>query len=147
LASLPLPGSKRRIYVSRSKASGRRITNEEEILPILASRGFVRVELEEISLSAQIALFAGAEALVAPHGAGLTNLIWCAPQTKILEVFSPLYVNLCYWSIASVVEADYYYLLGTEEEVVDDVNDSRYFLENISVDPAALEGALDTMSL
>jgi capsular polysaccharide biosynthesis protein len=147
LASLPLPGSKRRIYVSRSKASGRRITNEEEILPILASRGFVRVELEEISLSAQIALFAGAEAVVAPHGAGLTNLIWCAPQTKILEVFSPLYVNLCYWSIASVVEADYYYLLGTEEEVVDDVNDSRYFLENISVDPAALEGALDTMSL
>jgi hypothetical protein len=145
LASLPLPGSKRRIYVSRSKASGRRITNEEEILPILASRGFVRVELEEISLSAQIALFAGAEAVVAPHGAGLTNLIWCAPQTKILEVFSPLYVNLCYWSIASA--ADYYYLLGTEEEVVDDVNDSRYFLENISVDPAALEGALDTMSL
>jgi hypothetical protein len=54
---------------------------------------------------------------------------------------------LCYWSIASVVEADYYYLLGTEEEVVDDVNDSRDFLENISVDPAALEGALDTMIL
>jgi hypothetical protein len=147
LTSLPLPGSKRRIYVSRSKASGRRITNEEEILPIFASRGFARVELEEISLSAQIALFAEAEAVVAPHGAGLTHLIWCAPQTKILEVFSPLYVNLCYWSIASVVEADYYYLLGSEEGVVDDVNDSRYFLENISVDPAALEQALDAMGL
>ena len=145
LTSLPLPSSKRRIYVSRSRASGRRIANEEEILPILASRGFVRIELEEISLSAQIALFSEAEAVVAPHGAGLTNLIWCAPQTKILEVFSPLYVNLCYWAIASVVEADYYYLLGSEEGVVDDVNDSRYFLENISVDPAALEQALDAM--
>ena len=56
-------------------------------------------------------------------------------------------MNLCYWSIASVVEADYYYLLGSEEGVVDDVNDSRYFLENISVDPAALEQALDAMNL
>ena len=56
-------------------------------------------------------------------------------------------MNLCYWSIASVVEADYYYLLGSEEGVVDDVNNSRYILENISVDPAALEEALDAMSL
>ena len=105
------------------------------------------IELEELSLSAQIALFAGAEAVVAPHGAGLTNLIWCAPQTKVLEIFSPLYVNLCYWAIASVVDADYYYLLGSGEGVVDDVNDSRYFLEDISVDPAALQMALGAMSL
>ena len=133
--------------MSRSRASGRRIANEGEILPILASRGFARIELEEMSLSAQIALFSEAEAVVAPHGAGLTNLIWCAPQTKILEVFSPLYVNLCYWAIASIVEADYYYLLGSEEGVVDDVNDSRYFLEDISVDPAALKQALDAMSI
>ena len=142
-----LPSSQRRIYVSRSRASGRRIANEEQILPILGHRGFVCIELEELSLSAQIALFAGAEAVVAPHGAGLTNLIWCAPQTKILEVFSPLYVNLCYWAIASVVDADYYYLLGSGEGVVDDVNDSRYFLEDISVDPAALQMALGAMSL
>ena len=147
LTSFPLPRSKRRIYVSRSRASGRKIANEEEILPILASRGFARIELEEISLSAQIALFSEAEAVVSPHGAGLTNLIWCAPHTKVLELFSPLYVNLCYWAIASVVESDYYYLLGSEEGVVDDVNDSRYFLENISVDPAALEQALDAMGL
>ena len=147
LTSSPLPKSKRRLYVSRSRASGRKVANEEEILPILAGRGFVRIELEELSLSAQIALFSEAEAVVAPHGAGLTNLIWCAPHTRVLELFSPLYVNLCYWAIASVTQADYYYLLGSEEGVVDDVNDSRYFLENISVDPAALEQALDAMNL
>ena len=126
LASSPLPKSNRRIYVSRSKASGRKIANEEEILPILASRGFVRSELEDMSLSAQIELFSEAEAVVAPHGAGLTNLIWCAPHTKVLEIFSPLYVNLCYWAIASVTQADYYYLLGNAEGVVNDVNDARY---------------------
>ena len=119
------------IFVTRSKASGRKIANEEEILPILAGRGFVRSRLEEMSLDAQIRLFSEAEAVVAPHGAGLTHLIWCAPHTKVLEIFSPRYVNLCYWAIASVTQADYYYLLGNGEEVVNDVNDARYFLEDI----------------
>ena len=39
LSRPPLPSSKRRIYVSRSRASGRRIANEEEILPILGQPG------------------------------------------------------------------------------------------------------------
>ncbi len=50
LASSPPSKSRRRIYVSRSKASGRKIANEEEILPLLAGRGFVCCELEEMSL-------------------------------------------------------------------------------------------------
>ncbi len=147
LASSPLPESNRRIYVSRSKASGRKIANEEEILPILASRGFVRSELEDMSLKAQVELFSEAEAVVAPHGAGLTNLIWCAPHTKVLEIFSPLYVNLCYWAIASITQADYYYLLGNAEGAVNDVNDARFFLEDILVDPIALQKTLSDMNL
>jgi capsular polysaccharide biosynthesis protein len=135
----------KRIYLSRAKASGRKILNEEEILPLLFRRGFIRVILEEMSLSEQIALFVEAEAVVAPHGAGLTNLVWCAPNTKVVEIFSPLYVNLCYWAIASLTHADYYYLLGSAEDFVSDVNDARFFLENISVDPAALERTLDAM--
>ena len=137
----------KRIYLSRARASGRRIVNEEEILPLLARRGFLRVTLEEMSLGDQIALFSEAEAVVAPHGAGLTNLAWCAPKTKVLEIFSPLYVNLCYWAIASLVQADYYYLLGVAEGFVDDVNDARFFLENIFLDVVALERTLDAMEL
>ena len=115
LKSAPATREKR-VYVSRAKASGRKILNEEEILPLLFRRGFVRVILEEMSLGEQIGLFAEAEAVVAPHhGAGLTNLAWCAPNTKVVEIFSPLYVNLCYWAIASLTQADYYYLLGSAE--------------------------------
>ena len=144
LKSAPATREKR-VYVSRAKASGRKILNEEEILPLLFRRGFIRVILEEMSLREQIGLFAEAEAVVAPHGAGLTNLAWCAPNTKVVEIFSPLYVNLCYWAIASLTQADYYYLLGSADEVVSDVNDARFFLENISVDPAALERTLDAI--
>jgi hypothetical protein len=67
--------------------------------------------------------------------------------TKVLEIFSPLYVNLCYWAMASITQADYYYLLGNAKAVVDDVSDARYFLEDISLDPAALEKTLDVMNL
>jgi capsular polysaccharide biosynthesis protein len=146
LKSLP-PIRTKRIYLSRAQASGRKILNEEEILPLLSRRGFLRVTLEELRLSDQIALFSEAEAVVAPHGAGLTNLVWCAPNTKVLEIFSPLYVNLCYWAIASLTRADYFYLLGEAEGVVSDVNEARFFLENLSVDAAALEQTLDAMEL
>ena len=88
-----------------------------------------------------------AEAIVAPHGAGLTNLVWCAPKTRVVEIFSPLYVNLCYWAIASLTQADYYYLLGSADRVISNINDSSFFLENISVDPVALERTLDAMEL
>ena len=84
---------------------------------------------------------------MAPHGAGLTNLVWCSPQTKVLEIFSPRYVNLCYWAIASVTDADYYYLLGEADAVVDDVHDSRFFLEDIFVDPTAIHRTLEAMNL
>ena len=69
----------------------------------------------------------------------MTNLFGVEPQIKVLEIFSPLYVNLCYWAIASLTQADYYYLLGSGEGIVADVNDARFFLENIFVDPLLLE--------
>jgi hypothetical protein len=43
--------------------------------------------------------------------------------------------------------AEYYYLLGDAEGVVSDVYDARYFLEDISVDSAALKQTLDAMNL
>jgi capsular polysaccharide biosynthesis protein len=143
----PLATGGNRIYLSRAKASGRRMLNEEEIWPILSSRGFLRVTLEDLSLADQIGLFAEAEAIVAPHGAGLTNLAWCPPKTKVVEIFSPLYVNLCYWAMSSLTQADYYYLLGSADGLVDDVNDARFFLEDISVDPLALARTLEAMEL
>jgi capsular polysaccharide biosynthesis protein len=145
--STPRASLAKRLYLSRAKASGRKVLNEEEIVSLLSRRGFVHVTLEEMNLVDQITLFSEAEAVVAPHGAGLTNLIWCAPKTKVLEIFSPLYVNLCYWAIASVTDADYYYLLGSAEGLVSNVNDARFFLENISVNPVALERTLDAMEL
>ncbi len=77
----------KRIYVSRNDARLRRVLNEDAILPELEARGFKRVILAGMPISRQAGLFLNAEAVVAPHGAGLAHIAWCKPGTKIMEFF------------------------------------------------------------
>ena len=72
------PRQKRhRIYITRKDtAVGRRILNEEELLRVAERFGFQSHALEGMSVAAQIELFFDAEAVLAPHGAGLTNLLF-----------------------------------------------------------------------
>ncbi|MGB7058147.1 MAG: hypothetical protein WBD58_10625, partial [Geitlerinemataceae cyanobacterium] len=49
---------------------------------------------------------------IAPHGSGLTNLAFCQPGTKVIEIFSPNYVYHCYWLVSNSIDLEYYYLLG-----------------------------------
>ncbi len=75
-----------KVFISRSKALGRRIANENEVIEALKPLGFATYILEEMSYFEQVKLFAQAQVIVAPHGAGLTNLIF-ADNPTILELF------------------------------------------------------------
>jgi hypothetical protein len=77
----------RRIYISRNDARLRRVQNEDRIVQLLEARGFSRVTLKGMPVAAQVRLFRDAEAVAAPHGAGLAHTAWCAPGTKIIEFF------------------------------------------------------------
>jgi hypothetical protein len=79
--------SPRRIYVSRNDARLRRVVNEKAILPTLEALGFERVTLSGLPIGEQVRLFRHAEAIVAPHGAGLAHIAWCKPGTKVVEFF------------------------------------------------------------
>lgn len=85
----------RRIYISRQGCS-RAFCNEADICSSMSNAGFEICRLESLSLNAQTDLFASASQVVAPHGAGLANLLWCAAGTRVLEIFSPIYFNDCY---------------------------------------------------
>jgi capsular polysaccharide biosynthesis protein len=130
-----------RLYISRSRAAYRRVVNELEVIDCLSQFGFQVVFLEELELSHQIALFAHAEIIVAPHGAGLTNLIWCNPTAKVIEIFSPSYVNVCFWTIANHVGLKYCYLLG-ESDQPNDGEDPHLIGEDIFVNLEQLNLAL-----
>ena len=74
----------RRLYVREHE--GRRPENWKDLEYFLVMRGFELVKLEGISAHARIALFAQASTIVAPFGAGMTDIIWCKPQTQVLAL-------------------------------------------------------------
>ena len=102
----------RRIYISRSRAKNRQVINESVVTNLLNNLGFQTIFLEEMSVLEQVAVFHHAEAIVAPHGSGLANLVFCSPQTKIIELFSPNYVRTDYWIISQQLQLQHYYSIG-----------------------------------
>jgi len=76
----------RRIYVSRAGARERRVHNDTAVLDVLTAYGFEPYRLEEFSVAEQVQLFADAEAVVGPHGAGLSNLVY-SEDTTVVELF------------------------------------------------------------
>jgi capsular polysaccharide biosynthesis protein len=77
---------KRRLYVSRRGHPMRVMVNEVALEAALVRRGFQVVRPERMSVADQIRLFADAEAIVGPTGAGLTNALFAAPGCKIVEI-------------------------------------------------------------
>ncbi|MBP0462384.1 glycosyltransferase family 61 protein [Roseomonas sp. PWR1] len=76
----------RRIYLSRRGSAARPMANEAEVEAALAARGYATVRLEEMPLLRQVALLRGAEAVVAPHGAGLAHLLTARPGLAVFEL-------------------------------------------------------------
>ncbi|MGE0407690.1 MAG: DUF563 domain-containing protein [Amphiplicatus sp.] len=94
-----------RIYLSRGpKAQNRRhLRNERALFEQLRDRGFQFFDAQEHSLTEQIQMFACAEIVVAPHGAGLANVIW--RQTRpmaVVELVNPSMhtLDMAYMSVA-----------------------------------------------
>jgi capsular polysaccharide biosynthesis protein len=102
----------KRIYISREDATHRKVLNEDEVFSILKKYGFKLIKLSTLSFEEKIKLFHCAEVIVSPHGAGLTNLIFCNPGTKIVEMFTPTYLIPCFHIISNHMDLDYYGLIG-----------------------------------
>ncbi|TVY11835.1 glycosyltransferase family 61 protein [Paenibacillus cremeus] len=103
-----------RIYVSRATAPFRKVSNEDEIMQILARFGFQHVVMDSMPVTEQAKLFASADAIVAAHGAALCNLVFCHPGTKVIELFSHMYVSPLYWIFSQYMDLSYYYLFGAD---------------------------------
>lgn len=80
------PESGNNIYVSRANGVERRVVNEDEVMDVLSEYGFERYLLEERSLAENARLFADADVIVGPHGAGLTDIIF-AEDCTLIELF------------------------------------------------------------
>jgi hypothetical protein len=112
LAPGRVPLRTERIYVSRRRArKGRHIQNEDALMDRLRLLGFRQYVLEDLPISEQIALFQRADMIVAPHGAGLSNILF-SRQASVLELFAGGSVVPHYYLLAKSLGHRYDYLLG-----------------------------------
>ncbi|MGI0496380.1 tetratricopeptide repeat protein [Limnospira platensis] len=100
------------IYISRHSAKYRRLLNEEAIAALLQQRGFITISPETLSVAEQAQVFSQAEVIVASHGSGLTNLIFCQPETTIIELMSPHYIRPYFWGLSRQLGLHHYYITG-----------------------------------
>jgi capsular polysaccharide biosynthesis protein len=107
-------GGPRRIYVDRRIDANRQLLNEAAVIAALAPLGFVPVRLEKLSLAEQIGLFGHAEAIVAPHGAGLVNLVYARPGCRLVELHMDGWVNWCFRHLAAIFEVRYDCVIGRQ---------------------------------
>jgi capsular polysaccharide biosynthesis protein len=114
-----------RIYISRIQAKKRKMMNEEAMIDFLKQYGFEIVYFEKMSVREQANCMAKAEVVIAPHGSGLTNLIFCQPGTKVIEILSPSWLNACYWMLSQTCQLDYFCLVG-EASIENSENLAQY---------------------
>lgn len=90
-----------KVFISRRNAKNRRILNEERVLEALQPLGFQPYELETMSFQEQVKLFAEAEIVIAPHGAGLTNIVY-AKDLTVIELFGN-HLASCYADMSTAL--------------------------------------------
>jgi capsular polysaccharide biosynthesis protein len=124
----PSPRGGERMFFSRGAEKARRLTNEAELEAIAARHGFTRFEAVSGNHPEQVRRFANADAIIAVHGAGLTNLIFAQPGTAVMELFPRDCVKSTYLWLSNRLDLRHYPLLGSDGDYSQAFAvDSRHF--------------------
>ena len=119
-----------KIYISRSKAQRRKIVNEEECVAILNEYGFETIYFEDYTFEQQVEIALNAEYLVSNHGAGITNILFMKPDSKVLELRKTGDAhNNCYFALASALKLKYYYQLCSSENPDEEANTANLIVD------------------
>ncbi|MEO1591962.1 MAG: glycosyltransferase family 61 protein [Cyanobacteria bacterium J06632_22] len=127
----------RRLFFPRR---GRRVLkNEAELRIVLEKYGFESIEDTPRSVDEQIALFQSAACIVAVHGAGLSNLVWCSAGTHVVELFYRGYTKPGFYYLCQLLGLQYDCLFD-RSRVTDSFSNQFCDLE---IDPTALAALLE----
>jgi len=96
------------IYIARTDTTRRVMTNEDAVISMLQRQGVRIIVAGQLPLQRQFALFRRARLVIAPHGAGLTNIVACEPGTHVYELLPGAYDNYCYCRLAQACGLHYW---------------------------------------
>lgn len=113
----PATGTGRRLFIARDRGEKRRILNQGELDRLLHRADIEPVSMSGCSVRDQIALFASASLVVSVLGAALTNLVYCRPGTKIVEILPKNLTFPAYYKLAGAAGLSYHGSVGLEPRV------------------------------
>lgn len=101
----------KRIYVSRGGMSRRALVNEGEVMELLSKHGFEVIYPEKCTVKEQARIFRDAGCVVAAHGAGLANVVFCRWGARVLEIRAPFLPQYAmYGVLATQCGLEYHWL-------------------------------------
>lgn len=100
------------IVIKRSGRPLRSIWNHDDMYTSIceAKPDLEWHEFDKMSFSDTVELFSRAKVIIAPHGAGLVNIIWAPNNTHVIEIGPVSEPNICYWHLSC--------LLGHNHEIL-----------------------------
>jgi len=96
-----------KIFISRSDAPWRMHPLENQFSKKFQENGYTIINLSELSVIDQIALFQNLTHVAGFHGAGFTNIIWAANKLKITELYTLNHFNSSYSTLATALGHQY----------------------------------------
>ena len=104
----------KKVFISRQDAASRKIINEDEVFALFEAQGFTRYHLTKLSILEQIVLFKNAETIVGSIGSGLTNILFCHPKVKIIELYQARRDSTI-WNLSQMIGLRNHHCIKTTE--------------------------------
>ena len=101
-----------KLYISRSDAKIRFVSNEPQLADVLNDFGFKTIVMSGLSIPDQISLFRNAAYIIGPHGAAFASLVFAKPGATFIEFFSKGQLPTCFNRISGDRGLKYGFLVG-----------------------------------
>ena len=100
----------KRIFLDRSQSQYNhcQISDLNEINDLIAKKKFKSYKPELLSFKNQINLFKSSSIIMGAHGASFTNIIFCKPKTKIIEIIPSDHPNKKCERISKILKFKYF---------------------------------------
>ena len=135
----------KRIYIKRN-TQHRTVENSACFEQMLQTKGFRIVCMENYDLQDQIDMYSNADCIIAVHGAGLTNIIYCKLNCIIVELkhkgMNCFLIHNCYAQLAEMSKLENYNVYYTQYKEINNCKSKDY---NLSIDVKALSIQLDIL--
>ena len=99
----------KKIFIDRSDSSQNhcKLINNNEVIKFLKTKKYKCVKLTKFTLQDQISIFKNCSTIIAPHGAGLTNIAFSRKRTKVIEIIPKNNKNLLFKRISKINKLKY----------------------------------------